>query len=200
MTTWGKTLLWKLPSPIHEGGEPSFSKDGQIIYFNSRTSISGAKVPLNVWYSKKQDGRWVKPNYLTGQVLNQVMHAPSVSFNGKMYSSGITLLRYIDGIYQKAEKLNPPLKGSHPFISPDESFIIFDKRPPNGGYAADLYITFQKDDATWSEPTWLDDIINTNKTETNAYVTPDEKYMFFTRGFDIYWVFSKGYQCNIHFR
>ena len=47
---------------------------------------------------------------------------------------------------------------------------------------------FQKDDATWSEPTWLDDIINTNKTETNAYVTPDEKYMFFTRGFDIYWV------------
>jgi hypothetical protein len=179
---------WTAPTALFEGGESSFSKDGKLIYFNSRTQVPGSKVALNVWYSKKQNGQWLKPTYFTGQVLNQVMHAPSVSSNGNMYSSGITLLKYKAGNYQKSEKLNPPITGSHPFISYDDSFIIFDKRPPNGGYAADLYISFQEEGDIWSKPVWLNTSINTDKTETNAYVTPDGKYMFFTRNFDIYWV------------
>jgi hypothetical protein len=179
---------WTAPTALFEGGESSFSKDGQLIYFNSRAQVPDSKVALNVWYSKKQNTHWLKPTYITGQVLNQVMHAPSISSIGHMYSSGITVLRYKDSNYQKSEKLNPPIKGSHPFISYDDSFIIFDKRPPNGGYAADLYISFHKEGDTWSEPIWLNTNINTDKTETNAFVTPDGKYMFFTRNFDIYWV------------
>jgi hypothetical protein len=66
--------------------------------------------------------------------------------------------------------------------------MIIDKKPPEGGYGADLYITFKKRDSTWTEPVWLGANINTDKLETNAYVTPDNKYMFFTRNFDIYWI------------
>ena len=179
---------WKVPEAVFDGGETSFSKDGTMIIFNSRTPIPGSKVALNVWYSKKHRGQWQKPAYFNGQMLNQVMHAPSISANGNMYASGITRLRYGNNTYQKTEPLQPPLKGHHPFVSPDESYFIFDKRPPNGGYGADLYITYQKKDGNWTEPIWLNNKINTDKMETNAYVTPDNKYMFFTRGFDIYWV------------
>jgi hypothetical protein len=34
----------------------------------------------------------------------------------------------------------------------------------------------------------LGENINTPALETNAFITPDGKYMFFTRSFDIYWV------------
>ena len=179
---------WDLPSPAFEGFEPSFSKDGRKIYFNSRAPIPGSKVANNVWYSEKLNGQWAKPNYLTGAVLDQVMHAPSIAINGNMYASGITCLKYQNGKYGKAEKLNPPITGYHPFVSADESFIIFDKKPPDSGYGADLYITFRKPDSTWTKPAWLGDKINTDKLETNASVTADKKFMFFTRNFDIYWV------------
>ncbi len=188
ITSRSQSGEWTMPSPICDGGESSFSKDGKIIYFNSRAPVPNAKVPLNVWYIEKQNGQWTEPAYLTGHILDQTLHAPSLNTAGDIYSSGITRLKYRDGIYQKAEKLTPPIKGSHPFISSDNSFMIFDRRPPGGGYATDLYISFKNDDATWSEPTWLNSKINTDKAETNAYVTPDGKYMFFTRNFDIYWV------------
>ena len=84
--------------------------------------------------------------------------------------------------------MKPEIKGTHPFISADESYMIFDKRPTTKGNPADLYITFRISDNTWTEPVSLGEEINTLALETNAFVTYDEKYMFFTRKFDIYWV------------
>lgn len=105
-----------------------------------------------------------------------------------MYASGIIRLKFIDGEYQPPEQLMPEIKGTHPFISADESFIIFDKRPMIEGNPADLFITFRNSNDTWTEPVRLGEEINTSALETNAFVTPDENYMFFTRKFDIYWV------------
>ncbi|MFC2084888.1 hypothetical protein ACFLS9_07520 [Bacteroidota bacterium] len=180
---------WSSPASLpFPGGETSFSKDSNYIYFNSRTSFPGAKVPLNVWRTQKLNEQWNEPNHLGEPVINQTVHAPSVASNGNIYASGIIRLKFVDGKYQPPEQLTPVIKGSHPFISSDESFLIFDKRPQGGGNAADLFITFRKSDDTWTDPVGLGDNINTSAMETNAYVTPDEKYMFFTRKFDIYWV------------
>ena len=66
--------------------------------------------------------------------------------------------------------------------------MIFDRRPSSGGNPADLYITFRNSNDIWTEPVSLGEEINTSALETNAFVTPDEKYMFFTRKFDVYWV------------
>ncbi len=97
-------------------------------------------------------------------------------------------LKLINGQYQPPEKLSPDIKGHHPFIASDESFLIFDNHPVSGGKGADLFITFQKADSTWTKPVSLGEKINTSALETNAFVTPDQKYLFFTRQFDIYWV------------
>jgi hypothetical protein len=181
--------VWSSPYPLpFSGGEPSFSKDGKKIYFNSRDNFPGAKVPLNVWVAQKSNNQWEKPSPLGEPVTNQTVHAPTIAGNGNIYASGIIRLKVFDGNYLLPEQLNPAIEGHHPFIAADESFLIFDKRPSIQGNPADLYITFRNSDDTWTNPVRLDDNINTSALETNAFVTPDGKYMFFTRRFDIYWV------------
>jgi hypothetical protein len=181
--------VWSSPTPLpFSGGETSFSKDGKKIYFNSRDNFPGAKVPLNVWVTQKSNDRWDNPSPLGEPVTNQTVHAPTVAGNGNIYASGIIRLKFIDGKYQPPEQLKPAINGHHPFTFADESLLIFDKRPSTKGNPADLYITFRSSDDTWTDPVRLSDEINTSALETNAFVTPDGKYMFFTRRFDIYWV------------
>ncbi len=181
--------VWRSPTPLlFSGGETSFSKDGKKIYFNSRDNFPGAKVPLNVWVTQKLDDRWDNPFPLKEPVTSQTVHAPTVAGKGNMYASGIIRLKFIDGEYQPPERLKPEINGTHPFISADESFMIFDKRPSIKGNPADLFITFRNSDDTWTDPVRLSEEINTSALETNAFVTPDGKYMFFTRKFDVYWV------------
>ena len=119
---WTQPVLF-----LKSGGENSFSKDGSKIYFNSRAAVPGAKVPLNVWAAEKKDDQWGKPFYLAGTVINQTVHAPTVSANGNIYASGIIRLKFLDKAYQEPEKFTPDINGTHPFIAEDENFIIFDQ-------------------------------------------------------------------------
>jgi len=96
-------------------------------------------------------------------------------------------MRFINGQYLEPENLILDIKGGHSFIAPDESYIIFNARAP-GSRAPDLYISFMGNDSLWKQPIRLDNHINTEGLETNAFVTPDRNFLFFTRGFDIYWV------------
>jgi len=182
-----RSSTWSEPEVLFPGGENSFSPDGKIICFNSRESFPGAKVALNVWISDKKANEWGEPFHLNEHIINQTVHALSVAENGNVYASGIIKLEYKNDTYQIAKKLSPDIKGAHPFIAPDESHIIFDKPSPTSR-AADLYVVFRNSDDTWNEPVRLNDKINSKQQETNAFITPDGRYMFFTRRFDIYWV------------
>ena len=69
----------------------------------------------------------------------------------------------------------------------------------------DLYLTLHLSDGTWSEPKNLGPQINSAYFEYSPRVSPDKKYLFFTRGNgwglyggpgdtgDIYWVELKEY-------
>jgi hypothetical protein len=66
---------------------------------------------------------------------------------------------------------------------------------PGGPGDDDLYVTFKKDDGSWSKPVHMGNIINSDKSENRPCVTPDGKYFFYSstvRGNrDIYWVDAK---------
>ena len=94
---------------------------------------------------------------------------------------------------------------AHPGIAPDESFMVFNDafRPGGLGYA-DLYLTLRLRDGTWSKPRNLGPKINSAYIEFGARISPDKKYLFFTRSTgwnlnpfpdsaDIYWVELKEY-------
>jgi hypothetical protein len=73
------------------------------------------------------------------------------------------------------------------YISPEEDYLIF-----SGGENADLYIRFKNNTDQWGEPVNLGGKINTVQWERFPYVSPDGKYLFFTRGnsdeSNLYWV------------
>lgn len=67
------------------------------------------------------------------------------------------------------------------FLAPDESYIIFESER-NGGFGqADLYITFKKEDHSWTNPKNMGSTINSSWIEDQPSVTPDGKYLIFCR-------------------
>jgi len=171
----------------HINGESWFSADGFKLYFCSRRPMPNAKVPLNVWFTEKVDGIWETPRPLGSPINDQTSHAITVAGNGNIYASGIIRFRCDSGKYHPAEPLDPPIEGYHPCIAPNESFLIFGARR-TGSYNFDLYIIFRKSDETWTEPMSLGDKINSKQKEGNASLSPDGKYLFFSRAEDIFWV------------
>jgi hypothetical protein len=66
----------------------------------------------------------------------------------------------------------------------------------NGFGSSDIYISFKKQDGSWGNAINLGDKVNTRTWEASAFVSPDGKYLFFSRNVgsdsyenvDIFWV------------
>ncbi|HUV29659.1 MAG TPA: hypothetical protein VMY05_01020 [Acidobacteriota bacterium] len=184
-SSWHKPVIAPFSKDID--GEACFSADGAKLYFCSRRPFPGAKVAMNLWVSEEVNGKWGKATHFEGPVNDQTIHTPSVAASGNLYASGLIRLKLVAGKYQAAEKLSPNIRGTHPFVAPDESYIIYGARKAES-YGHELRITFRNPDDTWTPGRSLNDKINSSGSEGNATVTPDGLYMFFTREHDIYWV------------
>ena len=79
------------------------------------------------------------------------------------------------------EVINTGLWNAHPYIAPDESYIIWDGERESGFGDNDLYISFRQQDGSWGAAINMGDKINTAAPELGASVTPDGKYLFFNR-------------------
>ena len=127
---------------------------------------------------------------------------------------GIWYIPYVNNAWPEAIYVssvnNPNYNEAHPGIAPDESFMVFNDafRPGGQGYA-DLYLVLRKSDGTWGKPRNLGPKINSAYIEFGARISPDKKYLFFTRGTgwnlspgrdtgDIYWVALKEYLPESH--
>jgi hypothetical protein len=75
-----------------------------------------------------------------------------------------------------------------PFVSPDESYIIFKSIRAEGFGGNDIYISYKKLNGTWTNPKNLGSKINTQYDETSGDITPDGKYMTFGSNKDMRWV------------
>lgn len=105
-----------------------------------------------------------------------------------------------DGKRQAPTKMGPIVNTgkwtAHPFIAPDESYLIWDSEREGGYGGSDLYISFQEIDGSWGPAINMGDKVNSDRWDAYASVTPDGKYILFNRGIDddnvdIYWVDAK---------
>jgi hypothetical protein len=118
----------------------------------------------------------------------------SSSSNGTYYfyvlnrndgSGHMSYSRLINGKHEEPQKMNKSINSgkyiAHPFIAPDESYLMWDAEK-EGGDTPDIYISFRQKDGSWGEAINMGDEINTPLYEQRPKVTPDGKYLFFWQG------------------
>jgi len=125
------------------------------------------------------------------------------STNGTYYfdtfgnGGNISYARIVDGELDEPKTLTKDIDmgiaKAHPFIAPDESYLIWDDQRESGYGSSDLYISFRRKDGSWSSAINMGDKINTEFGDAYGSVSPDGKYFFFHRGYggdsgDIFWV------------
>lgn len=184
----------------YDDGSPSFSFDGKRIYFDSNRPLKkeGKPKDRNIWILEKKGKAWsaAKPLSPIINTKEEECYA-TVTRDGTIYYKTIADLYRVGkvkGKFTKREKLdeiNTAAFELGPYITPDESFIIFESNRPGGKGMMDLYICFRTDDS-WSEAINLGDTINTEGSERFPGISPDGKFFFYLgHTNDIYWVSAK---------
>lgn len=195
---------WSAPdtaefSKAARSNEPHISADGKKMYFGSMRLREGEeKADYGIWEILRKGDSWSKPTYAFNGMYVSTTNEGSVYFtdikrNGE---GGIHKSEIVDNKYQKSVKLNGgvnnPGDGIHPFVSPNEDYILFDCHRKDGyGGEGDIYVAFRDKDGNWGEAYNLGEEINGPGTDFCASVSPDGKYIFYTKNRDIYWVSSE---------
>lgn len=185
--------VWEKYIEIPRRGEVSFSPDGSRMHM--------AKGYLD----RKGDG-WTKLKKLGPMIDRKDFGIMRLSASAKgTYAfddytiDEIRISRLKDGVRQEPTKMDAEVNTgkwtAHPFIAPDESYLIWDSEREGGYGATDLYIRYRQKDGSWGPAINMGDKINSNKADFFASVTPDGKYILFNRtisreplNIDVYWV------------
>ncbi|MFC2156697.1 hypothetical protein ACFLT9_02545 [Acidobacteriota bacterium] len=206
---------WTKPAVAPFSGKYSevdmfISPDGGELFFISKRPIRSPgprSDGYQIWVMERLDQGWAEPRHL-GPVINfGSRHLyPSVSRNGNLYFNAdrrgfgkgdFFRAEFKTGGYTKPENLGKAINTLYDetdaLISPDESFLIFTSVDrPDGFGSGDLYISFRKNDGSWTKSKNMGETVNTSSSEFCPILSPDGKYFFFTsrrRGSDdIYWV------------
>ena len=182
---------WHL-SEVDAASSPSISPDGQTMY--------ASKV-----FRKRTTNGWSQPESIGSmfddfRIMRLTVSAAGTYVFDEATRDGKGLLRYstvVNGERQPPQafgkQINTGKWTAHPFIAPDESYLIWDSEREGGYGDSDMYISFRQADGSWGEAINFGDEINTEGEDGGGYVTPDGKYLFYCRrcsppDFDIMWV------------
>ncbi len=190
------------------------SCDGKHMFFGStRPLTTGGPPPgdFQIWVVQRMGDGWDEPKNL-GAPVNAGKRSlyPTITREGTLYFQGIFpesfggrdiyRSRLVNGVYTEPENLGSAINSQYNegdvLIAPDESFIIVSTGGRPDGYGGgDLYISFRKDDGSWTKVMNMGSRINSSATEYCPMLSPDGKYFFFTSkktgNGDIYWVSAR---------
>ena len=174
--------------------EPHYSVLGDRIYFGSiRANPEDGRPLSGIWYVEKKDQGWSEARFLSKGMYCS-MSADSIMYSGNISGKpdeGISSFNPYNCIKNPRLKteLNKPQPGQHPFISPDGSYILFDSYRDNYcGGESDIYVAFRNRKGTFSDALSLRCKVNGPGADFGASISPDGKYIFFTKHRDIYQV------------
>jgi peptidoglycan/xylan/chitin deacetylase (PgdA/CDA1 family) len=183
--------------------EPFVTPDGSKLFFSSTRPVDPAapgRTDFNLWVVERTGAGWGDAKPLGAEVNSDTYdNYPSVAANGNLYfsstrasgqgSNDLYRARLVGGRYAPAENLaslNTPQSDADPYIAPDESYIIISTTRAGSYGEGDLYVSFNMGGA-WTTPRNLGAKINSATYEYTPLVSPDGRYLFFSRGWgDIY--------------
>ena len=182
-----------------------FTRDGEVVL-----SPDGKRMHMAEGYKDRMGDGWSERKSLGPMFEREDWGIMRLSASAKGtyvfddYKSNdvIRISKLKDGKRQAPTQMGPMVNTgkwtAHPFIAPDESYLIWDSEREGGYGASDLYISFRQKDGSWGPAINMGDKVNSDKWDAYASVTPDGKYILFNRAIDedndnvdIYWVDAK---------
>ncbi len=179
--------------------EPNITADGKKVYF---TAYNADFSDTKIWYAERYKNGWGQAQKLASPINQDEVMTSTLANNGDLFYTNLSreFKTYyspnVNGKYPKTLKADIEF-GAHAFISPTQDYLIVDSRnkEDENRTDADLYVYFKKKDGTWTKPIPFDSEVNSSFDETVATLSPDGKYLFFSRRtkgeeLDLYWVSS----------
>lgn len=190
---------------------PRFTLNGNRLYFGSTRPINQEEIAnkrgrLRQWYvEKNKKGNWVEPILMGKPFVDNFIMGAIPSENGNLYftsgtradGEGIYYAINRNGQYDSIMRMNDVINTNglfiaHPYIAPDESYLIYDSEKASEPNNNDLFISFNNN-GTWSESYSLGTKINTKLAEGAATVSPDGNFLFFGRSEEKTKVYGSSY-------
>ena len=183
--------------------------DGNNLYFSSDRKLpSGTRTSKGnvLWRVGRTETGWSTPQPLDSIISGGGDYAPTLSKKGNLYFTHgpfrspdwNIFVSENNEVSEPLSAINSPGYDDGAYISPDESYLIFESDRPGGvGGSIDLYISFKGENGKWNEPVNMGAKINTSASERFAGLSPDGKILFFgsnrrlvddNPNFDIYWI------------
>jgi hypothetical protein len=222
-TLSGATWSAPQPVPIFPGGAPgvavdmAYSPDGRELYFLGRfkPGVAPIEAPLDIWVTRNRDSRWTTAEVVPAPISTDASESyPTVAADGSLYFSSnrpgghgrsdiYRAPRRADGSFDAPANLGSPPNSSDgegdTFVSPDQTYLIVSANRPGGFGRSDLHVSFRAAVGRWGPAINLGPAINTADTDFCPMVTPDGKYLFFSRTYgggswatttdaDVFWV------------
>ena len=193
---------WSMPEVLPFSGtyrdlDPAFSPDGRRLYFSSRRPVGPSPADTtsldDTWYVERTDAGWGTPVRAAGAVNSQAVDMyPNVTRRGTLYFDSSRSNRRMayraealpGGGWADPVLLSLAINGdsgaSNLFVDADERYVVFAAQRPGGQGGADLHVSWRTPTG-WGPAVNLGPTINTPATEFCPFVSPDGKYLFFTR-------------------
>jgi Tol biopolymer transport system component len=195
--SWSSPMVANLRGDNKHEMEAFYTPNGEQLYFTSGDTTDTNRI----WRSVKEKSGWSKAELLNSPVNKTPVFWATFSNTNTMYYTNLAVGKIyrsvlVDGEYSKTSDLGIEGFQLHPTIAADESYILFNSRRPDSFGELDIYIAFKTNKGTWTAPINLGEHINTNVNETCPSISPDGKFIFFSRYNDlngkpdIYWVSS----------
>lgn len=180
--------------------EPVFSADGSTLTFTGKKGTG----TLDLWTVRYTAQGWDTPVAMPSPINSTAKEyrgstmADGILFFGSSRSGMMQVYKAKNSTSRvpAVELVGPPISTKSfegdPCIAPDGNFLIF--YSAKDGKSSDLYVSFRDAKGGWGAPINLGDKFNSSDDEYGAHLSPDMKYLFFTRhtsnGNSIYWVAS----------
>ncbi len=179
------------------------SGDGKTLAYTNIAKTGNDIFVVN----RSSNGNWSLPKKITTQLGNKYLLTSFLSYDGKdlyltsddpencdIYVTTIEKNKWVK-VMQFEKPINTKSNETHVCLTKDGNTIYFtsDRKGGLGGF--DIYKSNVNEKGVWGEPVNLGSEINTPFNEATPFLSPDEKYLFFSSeghngmgGFDIFYV------------
>jgi outer membrane protein OmpA-like peptidoglycan-associated protein len=193
---------------------PLLSPDGKTLYFSRKNhpqNIGGVNDKEDIWYSQLDSaGHWqlaqnmgrefnnAGPNFVntirsvTPDGKSAIMLLGNkYNKNGKM-EAGVSISSNVNGQWSKPKALNIDNdynvnEKANYFLTDNRQTLLMSVEREDTKGNRDLYVSFLKQDSSWTEPKNLGDVVNTANEETAPFLASDDKTLYFSsNGFSGY--------------